>query len=334
MNTKISFFIQRYFSAYLINQKNYGQNTISSYRDTFRLLLKYFIEEGYNLAKMDISEIDCELILLFLDWLKENRNNVISTRNTRLAHLKSFFGYIMIIAPELSDLCSSVINISLSRTDSKPPKSLNEKEITHLLHSIDIDNKEGLRHLAILSLLYDSGCRVQELIDLNVEDAQIKENKTLNVRGKGRKYRKIPLLPKTSRVLQRYISEYNLTEGEILFSNKQNQRLSRQGIRYILLKYRNQVLRDYPDELSEGISPHLLRHSKATHLINAGVNIYNIRDFLGHSSVVTKEIYLTSNPEVTRKAIENYSNKTVSESNEFYSEKEQAELMDFLNTLV
>lgn len=334
MNTKFGFFIQRYFSSYLINQKNYGDNTISSYRDTFRLFLQYLVEKGYKISKMEITDIDYDLILGFLDWLKETRKNIISTRNTRLAHLKSFFSYILITAPEFSDLCSSIINLSLSRTDKRYPISLSEEEIAHLLHAVKSDSKEGLRHLAILSLLYDSGCRVQEIIDLNVRDVQLKGHSIISVRGKGRKYRKIPLLSKTSRILLRYISEYNLKEDETLFSNKQNQRLSRQGIRYLLLKYKDLVLVDHPDEFPDGISPHLLRHSKATHLINAGVNIYNVRDFLGHSSVVTTEIYLTSNPEVTRKAIENYSNITVSESNDFYSEEEQTELMDFLDTLV
>lgn len=333
MDTRISFFIQKYFLTYLINQKNYGPNTISSYRDTFRLFLEYLIEKGCKVSEVKITEMDYELVLAFLNWLKESRNNIISTRNTRLAHLKSFFSYVLIISPEYSDLCSSIINISLAKTDTTYPTSLSEDEITHLLHATNSDSRVGLRHLAILTLLYDSGCRVQEIIDLNIEDVQLEGHGVISVRGKGRKYRKIPILSKTIQILRRYVSEYHLKEGEFLFSNRQNQRLSRQGIRYILQKYKNLALIDHPDEFINGISPHILRHSKATHLVNAGISIYNIRDFLGHSSVVTTEIYLTSNPEVTRKAIENYSSITVSESIDFYSQTDRTELMDFLETL-
>jgi len=333
MKNSFSFFVQRYFTSYLIAQRNYGSNTVSSYRDTFRLLLMYLSDCGCNNATIRLDKVDKNCILGFLDWLKKTRNNAVSTRNVRLAHLKSFYGYILAMAPEYADHCSTVINMPFSKTEKKPSECMSEDEVSHFLHSVDTDCNEGIRHLAILSLLYDSGCRVQELIDLNVSDILLKNCNRVYVKGKGNKYRMIPLLPDTCRILQQYIKINSLTDKEALFTNRQGQRLTRQGVRYIVKKYQGCVRQKYPDELTKKVSPHRLRSSKATHLVNAGVNIYNVRDFLGHASVVTTQVYLTTNPEVTRKAIEQVSAKTVPDSLQYYSPKEQEELMVFLDTL-
>lgn len=333
MNDSFAFYVQRYFSSYLIAQRNYGSNTISSYRDTFRLLLIYLKDSGHKNTRIRLAEVDRDCILGFLGWLKSIRNNAGSTRNTRLAHIRSFYGYVLVIAPEFSDQCSQVINMAFSKAEKKLPECMSEDEVFHFLHSIDSGSKEGIRHLAILSLLYDSGCRIQELIDANVSDVLLKGNSRIYVKGKGNKYRTIPLLPDVCRILQRYIREYSLAGAEALFTNKQGQRLTRQGVRYIMQKYQERVHMEYPDELTGNLSPHLLRHSKATHLVNAGVNIYNVRDFLGHASVITTQVYLTTNPEVTRKAIEQASSQTVPDSSQYYSVEEQEELMTFLDTL-
>lgn len=333
MNNGLSYYVQRYFMSYLISQRNYGANTINSYRDTFRLLLIYLDESGYKVAGLKMPDITYDVITSFLEWLVIKRKNTVSTKNVRLAHIRSFYEYVLLNAPEFSSLCTNIISIPFAKEESRPPAYMTEEEVTHLLQEIDSNTKGGLRHLALLSLLYDSGCRVQEIIDLNVSDIQFDRCNRIYVHGKGNKYRNIPLRPETAKILKKYISEYHLSKNDILFINRQKSRMTRQGIRYILRKYESLVQYKYPSESMDSVFPHLMRHSKATHLVNAGVNIYNVRDFLGHSSVATTQIYLTSNPEVTRKAIEQAAQRTVPHSGEFYSETEKAELIEFLNNL-
>jgi site-specific recombinase XerD len=334
MTESLSHFVQKYFQTHLINQHNYGANTLSSYRDTFRLLLVFLGTEGEKSASLSLKAVDRDCLLRFLTWLKSVRRNAVSTCNVRLAHMRSFFGYVMSIAPEMSEHCSSIINLPFANTERKLPVSLGETETMHLLAAPDASTKEGLRHTAIISLLYDSGCRVQELIDMNVSDVTLGKGCRVHVRGKGDKHRLIPIMERTGAILEKYIKAYSPKLGDALFTNRQGSRLTRSGVQYIINKYGETVKVRYPGEINIGMTNHLLRHSKATHLVNAGVSIYNVRDFLGHSSVITTQVYLSSNPEVMRKAIEKASEKTVPNSTSFYSEQERADLLTFLDKLV
>ena len=137
----------------------------------------------------------------------------------------------------------------------------------------------------------------------------------------------------TEKIVSKYIKRFRLTPDAPLFCNKNGERLTRQGIRYIIQKYSKMANKNKPGIIESSAYPHILRHSKATHLVNRGVNIYNVRDFLGHESVATTQIYLTTNPEITRKAIESVAEKTVPESLDFFSEEERDDLLFFLDSL-
>lgn len=334
MSKSLCFHVQRYFSSYLIGQHNYGKNTVSSYRDTFKLLLTYLDEYSKKKKNIPITAIDKPCVLGFLEWLGNSRDNSASTRNVRLAHLKSFFHFVRIETPELAAQCEAVMGIPFTDTEKRPPEYMTEDTVSHVLHSIDASSREGLRHLAILSLLYDSGCRVQELIDLKVQDIQLEKGQRIFVHGKGNKFREIPIMSDTGKIIRKYVKVYSLTAQDLLFTNKQGNPLTRQGVRYILQKYARMSKEENPDDFEGQVHPHLLRHSKATHLVNNGVNIYTVRDFLGHSSVNTTQVYLTSNPEVTRKAIGKVASQTVPDSADYYSETEKQTLMNYLETLI
>lgn len=301
MSESFSFYVQRYFMSYLIKQHNYGQNTISSYRDTFRLLLTFIAETTVDLAKIDINEINHDKVLEFMTWLADTRKNGVSSKNIRLAHIKSFFRYVMITAPEYSDQYRRILGIPFGKEDKKPPACMSTDAIKTLLASIDSSTDEGLRHLALLSLMYDSGCRVQELIGLNVMDFNAGQGCRIYVHGKGNKYRSIPLLRETEKIVSKYIMHFHLSPDSTLFCNKKGERLTRQGIRYIVQKYSKMANERSPGIIDGSVYPHRLRHSKATHLVDAGVNIYNVRDFLGNESIATTQVYLTSNPKVMSK---------------------------------
>lgn len=333
MNDSFSFYIQRYFMSYLMRQHNYGSNTISSYRDTFKLLLAFMTETGRNISEESIDAVDYDVVLSFLSWLSDIRKNGTSTKNVRLAHIKSFFRYIMMTAPEYSGQCSKILGIPFGKEDKKHPECMSTDAIKQMLTSIDISTDEGLRHLALLSLMYDSACRVQEIIALNVKDFQPGQCSRIYVQGKGNKYRAIPLLGETEKIISKYIKQFDLMPESPMFCNRNGERLTRQGIRYILRKYSKAANDTKPGIIDGSVYPHRMRHSKATHLVDNGVNIYNVRDFLGHESVATTQIYLTTNPEVTRKAIEAVAEKTVPESLDFFSSEEKDDLLSFLDSL-
>ena len=333
MSESFSFYVQRYFMSYLMKQHNYGPNTISSYRDTFKLLLSFIANTSGDVSKIIIDDITRDKVVEFMTWLSDVRNNGVSTKNVRLAHIKSFFRYVMMTAPEHSDQCSKVLGIPFGKEDKKPPACMSTDAIKQMLALIDSASDEGLRHLALLSLMYDSACRVQEIIGLSVKDFHAGQCCRIYVCGKGNKYRSIPLLNETERIVSKYIKHFHLDPEAPLFCNKKGERLTRQGIRYIIRKYSQMVNESSPGIIDGSVYPHRMRHSKASHLVDSGINIYNVRDFLGHESVVTTQIYLTTNPEVTRKAIESVAKKTVPESIDYFTKEDRDDLLSFLDFL-
>lgn len=333
MSESFFFYVQRYFMSYLIKQHNYGENTISSYRDTFKLLLSFFASTNTDVSKIVIDDITHDKVVEFMTWLGEARKNGVSTKNVRLAHIKSFFRYVLMTAPEHSDQCRKVLGIPFGKEDKKPPACMSADAIKQMLALIDSTSDDGLRHLALLSLMYDSACRVQEIIALSVKDFHAGQCCRIYVYGKGNKYRSIPLLSETERIVSKYIKRFHLAPEAPLFSNKNGERLTRQGIRYIIRKYSQMVNKTRPGTIDGSVYPHRMRHSKASHLVDSGINIYNVRDFLGHESVATTQIYLTTNPEVTRQAIESVAKKTVPESIDFFTKEERDDLLSFLDSL-
>lgn len=332
---KLSFYVQKYFKDYMAKQKGCSKHTISSYSTTFTLFISFIgSKTAENMAITDLSK---KSVLDFISWLKEERSNSDKTCNTRLAHFKSFSHFLMMEEPMVMDDCSKILAIPFRKTEKLPPASLSEEAVTALIAAPGTITREGLRHTAILTLLYDSACRVDELIGLNVSDfTNTTEKATIHVRGKGRKEREIPILPRTVKILQVYIKRFRLfSHDAILFESKNGGRMTRQGVNYIIKKYADRIRTENPGLIPSGLSihPHILRHSKATHLVNNGTGIFYVRDFLGHEGVQTTQVYLTSNPEVTRKAIEKAADSIGIPNTGSYSKEEEAGLEAFLASL-
>jgi len=208
--------------------------------------------------------------------------------------------------------------------------------IKALLSMPNINLHTGRRDLSIIALMYDTGARVQEIADLQVADIRVKKPATIRLTGKGNKTRIIPLMPQTISIVKQYMIDYGLFYGakstNPLFFNKKSKRLTRAGLSYILNKYVEQAKAVNQGLFPEKMSAHVLRHSKAMHLLQGGVNLIYIRDFLGHSSVTTTEIYARSNPEIKRKAIEGASPKVLPK--EKFSAKEKEDLCEWLKTII
>lgn len=305
--------VSRYFKKHLAGTKNVSINTIHSYRDTF-VIFNDFLEKqrGFRLEKTSISDLSRDLVLEFLTYLETERGYSASSRNQRLATLKSFAKFVQIECPDEMALCQSILSIDGKNSEKPVIRYLSNKQIDILMEQPDISKPKGRRDLAILLLLYDSAARVQELCDLKVCDILVDTPAVVHLFGKGNKNREVPLTEPCAKVLRRYIQENHLDapmhSNDPLFVNPQGMKLTRSGISYVLAKYICQA-NEATNVAMPVITPHCLRHSKAMHLVEAEKSLIYIRDFLGHESIETTQIYAKSNPEARRKALETMDRK-------------------------
>lgn len=297
--------VTSYFSEYLPCTCGLSSNTTNSYRDTFKLLLQFLQhEKGVAAHLVDLKMLDMDLVSEFLDWLESSRNVSVTTRNQRLAALKAFARYVQYRYPENMTNCVDIMNMRPKKHDKPLVSFLTEEQISILFSQPDTSTLHGMRDLALMVLLYDSGARVQELADLTLADIRLKHPAMVVLTGKGRKSRQVPLMKDTCRLMDQYIAAFHVSKapGETpLFYNKNRKPLTRYGITYILKRYAQQAA---PAIDSDTISPHVLRHTKAMHLLRAGVNMIYIRDFLGHADISTTEMYARIDAEMKRKVFE------------------------------
>lgn len=327
--TDFSYYISTFLTSYLAAQRNLSKNTIQSYRDTFVLLLRY-LSDANNIApdKVNVNTLNKEIIENFLLWLEEERGSSIPTRNQRLAAIHAFFRYLQTKKPEYMYQCQRVISIPIKKAPKKAPVYLSDEQMKKLLSLPDTSTMHGRRDSAILSLLYDSGARVQELADLTPRNLRLEEPCFITLTGKGNKTRQVPIMKQTSKLIKAYLSEQKLNTANRLdhplFFNCWGEKLTRQGITYIIKKYTDSM------QLNDIITPHVFRHTKAMHLTQANMNPIYIRDILGHSDLKTTGIYSRSNIEMKRKALEKIEEKALPDTHDWTSD---TGLMDFLNSL-
>lgn len=308
--TNFATHLTAFLSEYLPVRKNASKNTIFSYRDTFKLLLRYCQEQrNLPVERLTMDVFTHNLIEDFLKWLEESRKCSISTRNQRLAAIHSFFRYVQYEDPSGIFHFQRVISIPIKKTVKPVVPYLTSDAIQLLLSQPDKTTIKGRRDLTLLGTLYDSGCRVQELVDLRVRDIIMDNSPILIITGKGNKARRVPLMKNTLILLKQYITENFLDKpwksDYPLFVNKQHNKLTKEGIAYIVSKYAALARNTSAAIVPNVITPHMFRHSKAMHLLQAGVNLIYIRDFLGHEDIKTTEIYAKCDTELKRQAIEN-----------------------------
>ena len=307
-NDNFAYFLSRFLTEYLPGQRNLSANTIQSYRDTFVKLI-VFCQDVKKIRpdKLKLRYLDRTVIEEFLDYLENDQGCCISTRNQRLAAIKSFFKYVQVEEPQQLYTCQNILGIICKKKDKPIITYLTAEEVQALLKCPDTTTRKGRRDLALLSLLYDTGARVQEMCDTKSGDIRLDSTPVICLYGKGRKGREIPLSKGCAEIMKRYVNENHLNQtgykDRPLFCNSRNEKLTRSGISFILKKYMDRIEETTGMIIDKKITPHCLRHSKAMHLVESGVNLIYIRDFLGHESVETTQIYAKANPEAVRKAI-------------------------------
>ena len=330
---RFSYHVTKYFAEYLPLHIGASKNTCKSYRDTFVQLLG-FIEETHRIepSKIELQTITADDVERFLLYLEENKHVGVSTRNQRLAAIHSFFRYLQKKELPCFGQCSEILAVTFKK---KPPTVMSYLSIDEMkvLFSVpDTKKRKGLRDLAILTVLYETGARVQELIDLTSAHMSIDgETPYVELRGKGNKVRRIPIAAEVAVILRRYMDAFHIRPGNgSLFTNQQGEKLTRVGVQYIVSKNLGLAEQKVPGLCKRKITNHSFRHSKAMHLLEAGVNLIYIRDFLGHSSVTTKEIYSKTNPDIKRKILTE--NNLVTGVDSHYGAKEKEDLLEWLKT--
>jgi len=307
--TDFAYHLTNYLSKYLPGEFGASKNTLLSYRDTFSLLLRFAkSSERMREEKICLKHIDRAFVIRFLSWIENERNCSTSTRNQRLAAIHAFFIYLQPLFPEMLFQIQDVLSIPFKKHKQATITFMSEEGIRVLLAEPNLSTKSGRKHLVILSFLFETGCRVQELVDLIVADVMYSGNTIVKITGKGSKSRFVPLNADFVSLLVQYIEEFGLYNPdkslEPLFSSHLGRKYTRQGITHVLAKYTASVKLKYPKLIPEGLSPHSLRHSRAVFLLRSGVDLIYIRDILGHTSVQTTEIYARIDGEMKRKALE------------------------------
>jgi site-specific recombinase XerD len=296
-----------FLTGYLPHQRGISTNTLKAYKDTFILLINYMDTNGIKAENLTLAQINRDSINGFLDWLQTERGAGNSTRNVRLAAIRSFYRYVQYEAPERIYEAQRILSIKAKRTEKPTIEYLTVEGITLLLRQPNVNTHRGLRDVALLSLMYDTGARVQEIIDLTPGCVRFDSPYTIRITGKGNKTRIVPLQEEQVGLLKKYLEANKLDKTQAhsypLFSNSRKEKLTRAGVSYILLKYAK-LARKHNDRLIPKISCHSIRHSKAMHLLQAGVNLVYIRDFLGHVSIQTTEVYARADSKQKRQALE------------------------------
>jgi len=262
MNKSFGYYVTRYFGEYLPKQKGVSDNTIKSYRDTFVQMIEFFsLTYSININKLSLSDMSKERIEKFLKYLEETRHVCASTRNQRLAAVHAFFRYLQKQELAYFELCNSILLIEFKKVSAPVINYMSIEETSFLFLLPDNKTSHGFRDLAILTLLYETGARVQELLDLRLKNISLNQCSTVTLHGKGNKTRIVPIGKDMVSILRKYISATGINNPEdSLFTNKQHKALTRAGVQYIIDKYVDKGRGIRSDYFKGKITNHSFRH--------------------------------------------------------------------------
>jgi site-specific recombinase XerD len=296
--------LQRYFCQYLIGQRNVSPQTVSAYRDTFKLLLG-FLEERYHQKadELSVADLDAPRILAFLDDLERRRANSPRSRNARLAAIRSFIRYTASVEPLLLPIAQRLLAIPAKRFEHQDVRYLSREQMQTLLQAPDASTRMGLRDRLLLMLMYNTGARVSEITGLRIGDLHLDDGGAVHIRGKGRKQRSAPLWRQTVRLLRQWLKQIDASSEKPLLPNARGGLMTRAGVAQRLRQAcARAAIRD-PSLRKCRISPHTIRHTTAMHLLQSGVDLSVIAMWLGHENIQTTHQYLQADLETKKKAL-------------------------------
>lgn len=328
--TSFASVLTRFFTQRLIRQRHASAHTLSSYRDTFRLLLRFAkVRTGKEPSSLAWDEIDAPLISAFLDDLQEHRSITARSRNLRLTAIRSLFRYAAFELPAHGEQIQRVLAIPSKRCTHQQVGYLSRPEVDALLGAPNQETWSGRRDYAWILLAVQSGLRLSELTGLTREDVHLGTGAYVRVIGKGRKERCTPLAKQTAAVLQAWLQTPPHGNSQVVFPNQSGSRLSSDGVQYLLAKHTAMARGVCPSLGDKRVSPHVLRHTAAMNLLQAGVDTTVIAMWLGHESVETTHVYLEADLELKRRMLE----KTTPQGGASAVYKPEDALLAFLKNL-
>lgn len=300
----LSAYLQRFFTERLGAQMKASPNTIASYRDTFRLLLRYAADQRRKEpTALQIADIDADLVAGFLTDLEKARGNAARSRNTRLAAIRSFFKYVAVNEPQLLHHCQRVLAMPAKRHVKRAIDYLSREEIEAVIAAPDLATWHGRRDRAILVLMLQTGLRVTELITLTCGDIGLGAGAHVRCMGKGRKERATPIRKDSIKLLRDWLAERKGKADDPLFISNRGALLSRDAVEGIVRRHVETASQACPSLCSKRVTPHVLRHSAAMQLLHGGVDRTVIALWLGHESVETTQMYIHADMRIKEKAI-------------------------------
>jgi integrase/recombinase XerC len=324
--------LHSFFQEWLAESRNASVHTIRSYRDTWRLFLRFVgTRKRKEVAEIKLADLTAAEVSAFLGHAEHDRKGTIGTRNCRLAAIRSFFHFVASKEPTAIAQCTEVIAVPIKRAPIPAPCYLEPKEVEAILGAPDRSTLEGLRDHALLSFLYNSGARIQEALELTSEAIRFETPNCVRLYGKGRKERICPLWPETVQLLKKLLERQPRAPTERIFVNRYGDPLGASGVRFKLAAYVEAATKTVPTLRSKTVTPHSFRHATAVHLVSAGVDITVIRSWLGHVSLDTTNHYAQANLETKRKALERVGAAAI--GRRLPSWKRDASVLAWLDTL-
>ncbi|MCL7489592.1 MAG: site-specific integrase [Desulfobulbaceae bacterium] len=299
--------IYSFFEDYLKVQKGLSPATVKSYRDALLLYLHFVAEDTkHRISRLLLAELTHDRVTRFLKHLEDSRGNGVSTRNQRLAALRTFFEYASSRVPEILIESERVATIPVKRTAPPETHFLERDDIKALFANLPVKGHEALRNRVLLLFLYNTGARVQEVADLHVENLDLGQQPRVRLHGKGDKWRLCPLWEETASLLRSLLAERQseLSPDSLVFVSQKRRAMTRFGIYKVVRRLTGQLLKTKTNGEAILISPHTFRHTTAMHLLESGVEMNVIRSWLGHASLGTTNRYAEISIRMKEKALQ------------------------------
>lgn len=326
--------VESFFRDHLEQACGASCHTVRAYKDTLRLLFCFLADnKKCSVADLTLDDLRVETIMTFLTHLEVTRGNTAASRNYRLAAIRSFVKHL--VRHDLTHAGDYQRILALPSKKARIPvaRYLEPEDMRLILKQPDCHSAAGLRDYALLLFLYNTGARVSEALSLRAGDLSLIEPRHALLHGKGGKDRLCPLWRDTANTLQRLPAVRSAKTNDFIFKNRSGQVLTRDGVAYILCKYTKLAAKQAPKLRRFKMTPHVIRHSCAVALLQAGVDVTVIRDYLGHVSIATTNRYIVTNLDMKQKALDNFWQRSGLSANDVAPWKPKKGLLEFLSSL-
>ena len=303
--TKLAPLITGFLRDYMPRQRGYSPQSCETYAFSFKLLFDFAAKRrSIRPSQLTIEELDAPMIVAFLAHLEQERGNGASTRNLRLAAIKTFMRYVEHKVPSVLEQIGRVHAIPAKRHDQKLIRHLTMEEVRAILNAPDLATRSGVRDRAMMHLCFAGGLRVSEVISVLTEKLSLQRGASVTIRGKGRKERCLPLWKETARDLRAWLSVRGAVRVPDVFVNARDDPMTRAGFEYVLAKHASTAAENCPSLRGRSVTPHQLRHSCAVIMLQATHDIRKVALWLGHADIRTTEVYLRMDPSEKLEAVE------------------------------